>query len=66
MIEWMAGIVVLPVGWLVNRQLEINRTTLETSQELKGLKSDVEHTRGRVDAIYEHLIVGKGPRQGRG
>jgi hypothetical protein len=59
MMEWAAGIVALPVGWVIKKQLEYNAQTAENKKDIAGMKSDVEYVRSRVDELCNHLIESK-------
>lgn len=66
MIEW-ASLVILPLaGWLANKQLDVNQQVAENTSAIKSLTDNSNHTRDRVDAIYDHLITQAGSRKGRG
>lgn len=56
-----AGIAMLPVGYLIKRQLDYNKLTLENAHDIASIKDDTEHTRSRVDALYDHLIASERP-----
>lgn len=51
-----AGILALPAGWLVNRQLEINRQVREHAGAIASIEENVQYTRSRVDDLCDYLI----------
>lgn len=48
-------------GWAVNKQLNINRQVASLATKVESMEETINHTRTRVDAIYDHLIE-KGQR----
>lgn len=53
----VAGLAALPVGYLIKRQLDYNKQTVENAKDIASVKEDTAHTRTRVDALYDHLIT---------
>lgn len=51
-------------GWLIKKQLAVNDRVAQHTAAIANLTDNIEHTRGRVDDIYNHLIIGEGPRKG--
>jgi hypothetical protein len=57
MIVEMAATVIAPLmGYLVKRQLDINRQVELSKEAVENLEKDVTYTRDRVDKIYDHLL----------
>lgn len=66
--EWAA--VFVPIGfggmsWAVKKQLEINGKVRQNTADIASLIKNSDHTRSRVDAIFDHLL-GDGSTSGRG
>jgi hypothetical protein len=60
-------IVILPtLGWLINKQLAINKQVDKNTSAIEVLESNFPYIRNRVDAIYDHLLSHAGSYQRRG
>ena len=55
----------LAAGWVVNKQLAVNRQVAENTEAIKSLKGDSTYTRDRVDDIHNFLL-NSGSRTRRG